>query len=164
MTHTLTRLPLSMVRPPTIAGGVVAQGQSLTIDPSTIDLSQLSGFYDRTQGILTLNIPSVGKINIAGFPTSADIGVGRQGQSGRDGTAGVDGLIGETGNKGLQGCRGPEGPQGRQGERGPRGLRGEQGEQGIQGIQGNDGADGRVLVFIQSEDPGAIAGAIWVRP
>jgi hypothetical protein len=161
----LTKLNLSMVSPPLQNGGVIASGQSLTVDPKTIDLSEFSGYYDRTQGILTLNIPTIGKINIGNFPTSADIGTGRTGPSGRDGVAGVDGLIGETGQKGLQGCRGPEGPQGRQGERGPRGLTGPQGEQGIQGIQGNDGRDGRVLIFVQSEDPGSVgAGALWVRP
>lgn len=161
----ITHVPLTLIRPSSVAGNVVAQGNSLGIDPAPEAITNLQGYFDATQGILTLDLPTIGRLNISGFPTSSDVGVGRQGPSGRDGTAGVDGLIGEAGTKGTQGCRGPEGPQGRQGERGPRGLVGARGEQGIQGPQGNDGRDGRVLIFIQSEEPGAVgAGAIWIRP
>lgn len=161
----VTQVPLALINPGTVAGNLSASGNSVKVDPVVQNINILKGFYDSTQGILTLEIPTIGKINVTGFPTKSDVGVGRQGPSGRDGSAGIDGLIGEAGTKGSLGCRGPEGPQGRQGERGPRGLVGPQGQQGIQGIQGNDGKDGRVLIFIQSEQPGAVgAGALWIRP
>jgi hypothetical protein len=161
----ITQIPLDLISPGAVSGVLSAAGNSVHVTPSSNDVNELRGFYDPSQGILTLSIPNIGKINIAGFPTKSDVGVGRQGPSGRDGSAGIDGLIGEAGTKGSLGCRGPEGPQGRQGERGPRGLVGPQGQQGIQGIQGNDGRDGKVLIFIQSEQPGAVgAGAIWIRP
>lgn len=161
----MTRIPLSLIKPNVSSGEVVAQGQSLAVEQRDADINEFNGVYDNVSGVLTLNIPGYGKINISGFPTRFSVGTGMRGEPGREGSPGINGVLGGEGLQGPRGCRGPQGPQGKPGVRGPRGVVGPPGPRGATGPQGIRGQDGRVQIFIQSEDPGPVgAGSLWIRP
>ncbi len=149
-------------------GNVISEGSSLTVEDISGNgsSSTLDGFYDRTTGVLTINIPNQPTLMISGFLTEANLpsssGTTSKGDRGRDG---IDGMIGLDGGRGDQGCMGPEGKRGATGRPGPRGRQGIQGETGATGATGATGQDGRVLVFTQKEDPGPVgAFAIWLKP
>lgn len=161
----LTKVPLFLVMPNKTAGNVVAQGDSLRVESIPASDKQLDGVFDNVNGILSITIPGVGEVSIGGFNTVADLGEGRRGLPGSDGRPGVHGMIGLNGLQGSKGCRGPQGKSGKPGKRGPRGLEGPIGPTGATGPRGATGADGRVQIYIQSEDPGAVgAGALWMVP
>lgn len=161
----ITKVPLNLVRPSNTSGNVVAQGQSLAVVPTPNSAGEPLGVMDNTTGVLTLNLPGIGKFSIGGFTTRFDVGVGERGTQGIPGTPGTDGVLGAEGLQGPRGCRGPAGPQGKPGPRGPRGVEGPMGPTGATGAQGIRGLDGRVQIYIQSEDPGPVgAGAIWIVP
>lgn len=124
-----------------------------------------SANYDSSTGTLTLNLVNGQKLVIDGFMTQGSIGVGPAGSQGIAGTDGTDGLLGTDGQQGPQGCQGPPGRPGATGPRGAMGPQGPQGDIGPTGPKGDPGADGKVDVYIQTEDPGAVgAGALWIRP
>lgn len=160
-----TKIPLALIKPNLVSGGIIAQGRSLAVQEQSKEINEFNGVYDNAGGILTLNIPGYGKINIGGFPTRFSVGTGMRGEPGREGTPGINGVLGGEGIQGPRGCRGPQGPQGKPGVRGPRGVQGPPGPKGSTGPQGIRGQDGRVQIFIQSEDPGPVGpGSLWIRP
>ena len=124
-----------------------------------------TGHFDDATGILTITLVNGQQLQIAGFMTQGDIGMGPPGTQGIGGTDGTDGLLGEDGLQGPAGCQGPPGTPGATGPRGEMGPQGAEGPQGAQGAKGDPGEDGQVDIYIQTEDPGPVgAGAFWVRP
>lgn len=161
----VTRAPVQLIKSRQ-EGQVVAKHGRLEIENANESTAtELSGFYDSSTGTLLLNIPNYEPLTIAGFFTANQIPDNGGGSNdGNDGRDGIDGLIGLNGAKGDIGCRGPEGPRGKIGPVGPRGFRGNTGATGATGATGPKGEDGKILVFVQEDDPGAQANAIWVRP
>lgn len=160
----LTRVSLSLIAPDKLSGNIVAAGNSLAVSPLDNVPTSLDGVYDSVNGILTIDIPNVGRVSIGGFSTS-NSSTNISSIPGSDGRNGIDGLLGRDGLTGQRGCRGPQGKPGRPGVRGPRGLDGPPGPTGATGQRGLKGEDGRVQIFIQSDDPGAVgAGGLWVVP
>lgn len=147
------------------SGTVVSEQGSLVIKEISDD--KLSGNFDKLTGTLILNIPNTGKLQITGFTTVNDIGMGASGLPGIDGDRGLDGLSGNDGGRGTDGCPGARGNEGQQGRNGNRGAPGRRGPTGNTGATGNDGEDGKVEIYIQSTDPSldreVSAGAIWVK-
>lgn len=148
------------------SGQVVSEGGALAV--KTIEDDSLSGNFDRLSGTLVLNIPNVGKLQITGFTTVNDIGLGPRGEEGEDGRDGIDGLSGSDGGRGADGCIGPRGNEGLPGKVGVRGPRGAIGPTGNTGNTGPAGKDGVMAVFIQATDPALdrpdiLPGTIWVR-
>lgn len=160
----VTKVSMHMISPTTAAAGsVVAEGKALSVQPDLTAGQSVTGVFDPVMGITTISIPGYEPIHIRGYPTLSSMGTGRQGLPGFDGSPGVDGLLGAEGIQGPRGCRGPQGPQGKPGVRGPRGIEGPIGPTGSTGPQGIRGQDGRVQIYIQAEDPGAVgAGALWI--
>lgn len=125
----------------------------------------ISGTFDDSNGTLQLLMEDGETLNISGFMTQSNIGVGATGPTGPTGAPGADGLIGGQGPQGPPGCEGPAGPIGRTGQPGQTGLPGERGPAGPIGPTGPQGPPGVLNVFIQSDDPGAVgAGSLWVKP
>lgn len=149
------------------SGPVKATQGGVTVDTEE-DYSTLSGSFDQLTGVLALNIPTIGKIQIAGLPTIHSIGYGPSGDVGPSGRDGLDGLMGGDGRRGTDGCPGPRGSDGLQGKQGYVGNRGPAGPTGPTGPTGSPGNPGKVMVFVQDTDPAIdneiSAGAIWVRP
>lgn len=164
----LTRTPLSMLE----ANGdpdsdVRFDGSEVVAekDASLNNAGVIAGHFDDATGVLTLTLVNGQKVQISGFMTQGDIGTGPAGPQGIGGTDGTDGLLGEDGAQGPQGCQGPPGTPGATGPRGAMGPQGPEGPAGPQGEKGDPGVDGKVDVYIQTEDPGAVGpGALWVRP
>lgn len=148
----LTRTPLDMLdvgdnaRPndKLIFNGVQVEAQSTgnTID----DLYINGGNYDSETGTLSLFLTDgqdvVNVINISGFMTPANIGIGARGATGPKGPAGQNGRNGIDGIPGEQGCQGPKGDRGPQGVTGPAGPTGPIGPMGPTGPSGNSGPAG----------------------
>lgn len=147
------------------SGQVISEGGALSI--KTIEDDSLSGNFDRLSGTLVINIPNVGKLQVSGFTTVNDIGLGPRGEEGEDGRDGIDGLSGSDGGRGADGCIGPRGNEGLPGKVGVRGPRGAIGPTGNTGNTGPAGKDGVMAVFIQQNDPALERelepGTIWVR-
>lgn len=148
------------------SGQVVSEGGALAV--KVIDDDTLSGNFDRLSGTLVLNIPNIGKLQITGFTTTNDIGLGPRGEGGEDGRDGIDGLSGSDGGRGADGCIGPRGNEGLPGKVGVRGPRGAIGPTGNTGATGPAGKDGVVAVFVQATDPALdrpdiLPGTIWVK-
>lgn len=145
-------------------------GRSVVLNPeeNTNNLGVVGGYFDDATGFLTLTLVNGNKIEVGGFMTQGNVGVGQPGPQGLSGADGTDGLIGKDGDTGFTGCAGPAGAQGAQGPQGPKGDRGPTGPAGPTGPIGDPGLDGFVQVFIQTEDPAASgkvkAGALWVKP
>jgi len=148
-------------------GPVVATDGGVTVDV-TQDDSTLYGAFDQQNGILSINIPNIGKLAISGLPTIYNIGFGPEGGPGTDGRDGIDGLSGRDGRRGSDGCPGPRGLDGNTGRQGYVGVRGPAGPTGATGATGRDGSPGRVEIYIQDTDPSidndVSPGALWVRP
>lgn len=148
------------------SGQVISEGGALSV--KTVEDNSLSGNFDRLSGTLVINIPNVGKLQVSGFTTVNDIGLGPRGEEGEDGRDGIDGLSGSDGGRGADGCLGPRGNEGLPGKVGVRGPRGAIGPTGNTGNTGPAGKDGVVAVFIQNSDPALdrpdiLPGSIWVR-
>lgn len=167
----LTRVSLSMVdatdgRTGDVATDVGGDGLEL-IPPKTSSPGAIANArYDKETGVLTLINTDGTVVNVTGFTTPGNIGIGPTGPTGPAGTKGRDGRNGKDGRPGLPGCPGvkgdvgpagpaggyggigargpigPTGPQGPMGLQGPRGASGPTGPQGIQGLQGNIGPAG----------------------
>lgn len=146
--------------------------------------------FDSQNGILTLFFDNGETITAKGLPTPYNMPEPPEGDQGPIGIAGLDGRDGRDGEKGDGGCDGITGPEGNRGEKGevgdvgPRGERGQKGKDGDSGLMGyrgergaigpkgesgDDGRDGNpgwVNIFIQSRDPGGVAGpfSLWVNP
>lgn len=169
----LTKIPLSLLKARGQPDSDVRFDGSQIItqkESQTSNYGVLNGSYDSIHGRLTLNLANGQTLEIEGFPTQGDIGIGPPGPEGRAGQDGADGLFGQDGLQGPQGCAGPQGPQGPTGPRGYPGIQGLQGEQGPTGPKGDPGADGKVRIFIQAEDPASNSinnvepGDFWCRP
>ncbi|AWY08384.1 tail fiber protein [Erwinia phage vB_EamM_Alexandra] len=149
------------------SGPVLATQGGLVVD-TTEDDSTLNGSFDQQTGVLAINIPTFGKLQISGLPTIHSIGYGPAGGVGPSGRDGLDGLMGGDGRRGTDGCPGPRGTDGNQGKQGYVGNRGPAGPTGPIGPTGAPGNPGTVMVFVQDTDPAIdqeiAAGAIWVRP
>jgi hypothetical protein len=120
------------------------------------ELSQFGSYItvndtDRTVGIATTIIISVGGLQVGvteairpdgtwGGSSAGIQGIqGTQGIQGIQGIQGVQGLQGTTGTQGLQGVQGTQGATGTQGTQGSTGSQGTTGTQGTTGIQGISG-------------------------
>lgn len=163
----LTRTPIEMIEAVGEPGtDVQFDGKDLFLaDQEQTLVSVTGGDYDSVAGVLTIQLSNGDTVEVPGFITQGDIGDAAQGPQGPAGPAGADGLVGVQGPPGPQGCQGPIGPAGRTGSPGVQGAVGPQGPEGPAGPQGEKGEDGRVQMYIQAEDPGAVgAGAVWVRP
>ncbi len=149
------------------SGPVQATEGGIRVDTSEDD-TQLAGSFDQQTGVLALNIPRIGKLQIAGLPTIHSIGYGPAGGIGDPGRDGIDGLMGKDGRRGTDGCPGPRGSDGNPGKQGYVGMRGPAGPTGPTGATGAPGNPGSVQIFIQDTDPSidneVVAGAIWVKP
>lgn len=143
-------------------------GKSIVLSPeeNTNNLGVAGGYFDDATGVLTLTLVNGQTVEISGFMTQGNVGVGQSGPQGLSGADGTDGLIGSNGETGFTGCAGPAGAQGAQGPQGPKGDTGPTGPKGATGPQGEPGEDGFVQIFIQTADPAAMAkpGALWVKP
>ncbi|QYW03415.1 hypothetical protein pEaSNUABM14_00114 [Erwinia phage pEa_SNUABM_14] len=149
------------------SGKVVATQGGVSVDVAE-DETTLQGAFDQLTGVLSINIPSIGKLAISGLPTIYSIGYGPEGGVGASGRDGIDGLMGSDGKRGTDGCVGPRGIDGLPGKQGYVGIRGPAGPTGATGPTGAPGNPGVVAVFVQDTDPAqdqeVPAGAIWVRP
>lgn len=162
----LTRTPLAMLD----AGSNAQANDQLVFNGADVEAQSVyaqdgdhfvnGGNYDQETGILSLTLSDnnanvVGTINIGGFTTAQNIGVGprgatgprgaqgQNGRNGKDGVAGAQGCIGPKGDGGPAGPTGPVGPTGPQGEAGPTGL------QGLQGLQGPAGVNGETPILTE---------------
>ncbi|AGS82121.1 tail fiber protein [Pseudomonas phage PaBG] len=170
----LTRVPLKMIGASGQPGDDVRfDGRDVAVVPSTEDTNDYgltSGTYDSIAGRLTLVLRNGARLELDGFITTGDIGVGPAGPTGPAGRDGRDGLNGVDGEKGATGCQGPAGPPGRQGPRGEQGIPGPTGPTGATGPTGPAGEDGVPQIWIQTEDPviksadHIVPGALWVKP
>ena len=170
----LTRIPVRMLSAKGKAGSDVRfDGKNVVLSSETEDTNDYGvsgGRYDATTGTITLMLRNGAQLDLTGFMTQGEIGVGPAGPTGPAGRDGRDGLNGVDGEKGATGCQGPAGPPGRQGPRGEQGIPGPTGAKGATGPTGPKGEDGIVTIFIQSEDPVqksaqfVVPGALWVKP
>lgn len=162
----VTKVDISLLQT-NASGPVVATQGGVSVDTSEDD-STLNGAFDQLNGVLAINIPTIGKLQIAGLPTIHSIGYGPEGGVGASGRDGIDGLMGSDGRRGTDGCPGPRGSDGLPGKQGYVGLRGPAGPTGPTGATGAAGNPGVLQVFVQDDDPSidneVFAGAIWVRP
>lgn len=160
----LTKTPLDMLD----AGSGAVANDKLIFNGSSVEAQSLStssddlfvndGNYDATTGILSLYLSDgfnvVNVINISGFMTPANIGVGQRGSTGPKGPSGQNGRNGIDGRPGERGCQGPKGDRGPQGITGPAGptgpvaSAGPQGPAGPTGPQGPAGANGATPVLV----------------
>lgn len=148
-------------------GKEVMVGEVLTENnPDIGDANISNAQYDQINGVLVLTFTNGYMLNVSGFMTEGNIGVGPPGPQGLPGAPGVDGLQGRDGEKGSTGDQGPAGPVGPVGPTGPTGPRGEPGVPGTDGATGPKGDPGKVEVYITAADPGAEAGpgALWIKP
>lgn len=149
------------------SGPVVATQGGVSVNTAEDD-STLNGAFDQQTGVLAINIPTIGKLQISGLPTIHSIGYGPVGPDGGAGRDGIDGLMGTNGKRGTDGCPGPRGGDGLPGKQGYVGLRGPAGPTGPTGSTGAPGNPGVVEIFVQDSDPSidqeVSPGAIWVRP
>lgn len=164
----LTRTPLEMLdvgenasaNDKLVYNGSQVEAQSTS--NATGDLHISSGRYDSITGILSLDLSNgtdvVNVINIAGFMTPANVGVGSRGATGPKGPAGNNGRNGIDGRPGERGCQGPKGDRGPQGFTGPAGPTGPQGLQGPQGAPGNTGPQGPA--GFNGETPTLVTGTV----
>lgn len=157
----LTRVPLNMLDAGATArpnDEVVYNGQEVETqnprDPSVVDIHIQSGKFDPETGILTLTQTDDTVLNIGGFMTVHNIGIGPRGATGPRGTPGSPGRNGKDGRPGVPGCTGPKGdigPMGNPGPpgpTGPRGIPGEAGATGPTGPTGPAGVDGERPVYV----------------
>jgi hypothetical protein len=164
----LTKTPLDMLEAKGTPGSDVRYtGSEVIVEPDE-DINNLgvaSGFFDDSSGTLVIKLVNGQTLNITGFMTQGNIGVGEAGSQGIGGTSGTDGLLGEDGLQGPSGCAGPPGTPGATGTPGSMGPQGPEGPQGPTGDLGPEGEPGQVDVYIQTDDPGAVgSGAFWVKP
>lgn len=170
----LTKVPLQMLaavgRP---NSDVRFNGLNVVVTPQQEDENDYGisgGTFDATSGTLTLTLRNGAALELQGFMTQGEIGVGPAGPQGAAGRDGRDGLNGIDGDQGSTGCQGPAGPPGRQGPRGEQGLQGSTGPKGATGPTGPDGKDGTVQIWVQTQDPvetspvHIVAGALWIKP
>lgn len=160
----LTRVPLSMLDPGDNArpnDDIVYNGQEIESQTPNqtgdTDNVVVRGAFDPETGILNLYRADDSILQIAGFMTIQNIGVGPRGATGPRGAAGPSGRNGKDGRPGIPGCTGPKGdlgPMGPPGPPGPTGSRGLPGPTGPQGVTGPSGAAG-----IDGERPQLVAGA-----
>lgn len=170
----LTKVPLQLIgasgRP---NSDVRFNGKDVVVTPQQEDENDYGvggGTFDATSGTLRLTLRNGAILELQGFMTQGDIGVGPAGPQGASGRDGRDGLNGIDGDQGSTGCQGPAGPPGRQGARGEQGLPGSTGPKGATGPTGPDGKDGFVQIWVQTEDPISTspqhvqAGSLWIKP
>lgn len=143
----LTRPPLSMLDVGLAEADdvIVYDGQKLVPenpDSAMGDTYVSNGVYDADTGTLTLTKTDLSVIQISGFMTPANIGIGPTGPRGPAGDAGKAGRNGRDGLPGPQGCQGPKGDYGPIGPTGPTGPSGPIGPQGIPGPTGPTGPAG----------------------
>lgn len=156
----LTKIPLDMLAP-----GDANTDEHIVFDGSTYDTQDfvvnpdvhvVGATYDDTTGTLTLELSSGAFLNVSGFMTPANIGVGPAGPRGPKGNTGKPGRNGRDGIQGPAGCQGPKGdygpigPEGPQGPAGPAGPTGPTGPTGPSGPQGPAGIDGASPLFFSS--------------
>lgn len=158
----LTRVPLSMVDAGQNANPdevVAFNGQTLTmesLDQALSDVYVSGGTFDAEIGVLTLSRTDGSLLQVSGFMTSSNIGVGPTGPRGPAGDPGKAGRNGRDGLPGAQGCQGakgdygPIGPTGPTGPIGPIGPTGVQGPTGPVGPIGQPGLDGASPLFYRA--------------
>lgn len=131
----LTRVPLFMVdagEDAELGDTVTHDGQELTAQqPEDLNSDRYvgNGSFDSDTGTLTLSLVNkngdpAGTLNIPGFMTPSNIGIGPAGATGPKGDAGIPGRDGKDGRPGDPGCQGPKGDRGQRGPTGPIGPSG----------------------------------------
>lgn len=158
----MNKIPVNLIEADK-EGDIVSKNGQLMVEQSPANITELAGSYDSIQGVLTIEIPNIGKLQIGGLPTmNSSVSVTTvHGTAGRDG---VDGTFAVDGERGPDGCIGQQGMEGEQGRQGYRGQQGRQGQQGVEGNKGEKGDDGSMKIYFQATDPGAVGpGSIWVR-
>jgi hypothetical protein len=165
---TLTRVPLGMIDAgdDVEAGNtIVHDGQQLTaldVPDQNTDKYIGSGSFDKQAGMLSLQLvnkdgTNSGVLNIDGFLTASNLGVGKVGPTGNIGSKGAPGINGQDGRNGEQGCFGPKGDRGQQGATGAQGPGGnfggigDEGPTGPIGPTGATGPRGESFAFLASE-------------
>jgi hypothetical protein len=161
----LTKTPLDMLDPGPDASTndeLVFNGSTVEAQPpssgSSADKFVNNASFDPETGILSLNMDDNSVINVNGFMTVGNIGVGPSGATGPSGIGGQKGKNGKDGRQGLPGCTGPKGDPGPLGAAGPigptgpRGLSGATGPQGPSGGSGANGVDGERPVYTPGTD------------
>lgn len=155
----LTKVPLNMLDAGEDArpnDDVVYNGNEIdtqTPSNSTSERHLVRGVFDPETGILNLYREDSVIVQVPGFMTTHNIGVGPRGPTGPRGTTGSPGLNGKDGRPGLPGCTGPKGdmgpagPSGPTGPTGPQGLAGPAGATGPTGPAGPSGADGETPTY-----------------
>jgi len=148
----LTRVPLSMLDAGDNArpnDDVVFNGNDVEAQTpgsaSELDNFVVRGEFDPEVGVLNLYRIDDSIVQISGFMTAHNIGIGQKGATGPRGAAGPAGRNGRDGRPGGPGCTGPKGdlgPMGPPGPAGPTGPRGLVGPAGIIGLQGEIGPAG----------------------
>ena len=151
----LTRVPLSMLDAGDNArpnDDVVFNGDDVeaqTPGASTqLDNFVVRGEFDPEVGVLNLYRLDDSIVQVSGFMTAHNIGIGQKGATGPRGAAGPAGRNGRDGRPGGPGCTGPKGDlgplgsPGLAGPTGPRGLAGVSTVVGPEGPQGLPGVDG----------------------
>ena len=142
----LTRIPLPMLDPGQgqPEDKVKYDGENLLLLPprSRTNVEVVSGSYDVTTGILTLNRADGSVVSVDGFLTVSNMGVGPTGPTGPQGKPGINGRNGKDGRRGDPGCQGPKGDVGQDGPVGPRGFPGQSGADGATGPTGPTGPKG----------------------
>lgn len=171
---TLTRVPLKLLSGKGIPHSDVRfDGKEIVVEEDSkqeTDFGVVSGSFDNTSGVLTLELKNGEKLEITGFLTNSSIGTGPVGPTGPSGRDGRDGLNGIDGLKGATGSQGPAGRPGVQGPKGDIGFPGPTGPTGPAGPAGDKGDDGTVQIWIQEEDPAntgidhLVPGALWIKP
>ena len=161
----LTKVPLSMLDPGDNAQAndeVVFNGDEVEAqNPGSADDTDLfitRGAFDPETGILNLYRVDDAIVQVAGFMTPHNIGVGPRGVTGPSGGKGDSGRNGKDGRPGLPGCTGPKGdlgPSGREGPSGPTGPRGVDGPVGGTGPAGATGPSG-----VDGERPSLTSGSV----
>ena len=144
----LTRVPVSMLdvgpnaNPRDHLTADPREGVVLTPEQESTDARIVGGLFDQTTGTLQLRQSDGSAIQISGFLTQMNIGVGPTGPTGPQGKPGLNGRNGKDGRPGLMGCSGPKGDPGPMGPTGPAGQSGGPGSQGATGPMGPMGPTG----------------------
>ncbi len=160
----LTKTPLSMLD----AGEDALANDSIVFNGANVEAQSASdtsgdhfvngGNYDAEVGVLSMYLSdgsaTISTINIGGFLTNSNIGVGPRGATGPRGSSGMNGRNGKDGRPGIAGCIGPKGDGGPAGPTGPVGPTGPTGEAGPEGVagpagdRGESGANGESPVLV----------------
>jgi len=159
----LTKTPVSMIgvganaqpKDQLVYNGSAVEAQSPSSGQQQ-DIYVSSAKYNSDTGVLELTRSDSTILQVPGFMTVANIGVGPRGSTGPQGNPGPSGRNGKDGANGIPGCTGPKGdagpigPAGASGTLGSIGPQGATGPAGPTGPQGPAGTDGASPIYTTS--------------